>query len=81
MTKIIVSVKDAKVGFGPVTEALSKEVAYREFANVANTNAIMKANSNDFALYKLGTIDSDTGIIIPEMELIVDASDCIRKAS
>lgn len=76
----IYSIQDGKVGFmNPVVE-YSDPVAMRNFSvNVADSKLMMK-HSNDFTLYKIGVMDSDTGIIEPCIppEIICSASSILR---
>lgn len=50
--------------FGPVFESINAETAARSF--VLMMQKVDKAFRKEYSLYKLGTIDSITGVIIPE---------------
>lgn len=64
MTFGIYSIRDAKTGFmTPVCE-VSDEVAIRNFSHTVQvSDGLLQTHPGDFDFYKLGTFDSDTGMI------------------
>ncbi len=75
----IFCLKDARVGWLNPTFEQNENVAYRNFAHaVQNSDSILHSHAKDFSLYKIGTFDSDSGLInscIPEF--IVGGDDLV----
>lgn len=75
MKKLVFSVKDNKVGFGEPFTAPSEGLAIRSFGEQAsNTDTPLTKYPEDFELYKIGEIDTETGEIKNELKLIATAS-------
>lgn len=68
MIKILYSVRDELNDFGSVFAAPSDGFARRDFASAVNNPgpSAVSFSPKDFGLYRLGTFDSDTGLIKPE---------------
>ena len=68
MIKILYSVRDDLNDFGSVFTAPSDGFAKRDFASAVNNPgpSAVAYSPKDFGLYKLGTFDSETGIVKPE---------------
>lgn len=63
----IYAIRDVKVGFLTPTVEQNERVAIRNFSHaVANSQSVLSSYAKDFALYRLGTYDNDTGAIVPE---------------
>lgn len=77
----IYAVRDVKVGFQSITVQPNDPVAARSFeSTVINSDSILFTHAQDFALYRIGTWDSDTGLIEPENlpVLILEAASCLK---
>lgn len=71
----IYSYRDIKSGFGSPVVDQSDVTAIRGFSYAINgSNGIMNFSPSDFDLYKIGTFDSDTGVIVPETVPILIAN-------
>lgn len=74
----VYAIRDYKAGFlSPIIEQ-SEAVAIRNFENAcSNKDTMIYKFPNDFALYALGTYDTDKGLLQPDatITLIVSASD------
>lgn len=82
MKKGLYCIRDVLVGFSQPFEAQHEPVAIRSFAQVANdSGSYVNTNPKDFALYHVGTIDSDTGEITPVVPVrhVVEAVDLIEQ--
>lgn len=68
MKKILYSVRDDLNDFGSVFVAPSDGFAKRDFASAVNNPgpSAVAFSPKDFALYRLGTFDSETGLIQSE---------------
>lgn len=81
MTFGIYAIRDVKVGFQSITVQPNDPVAARSFeSTVINSDSILFTHAQDFALYRIGTWDSDTGRIQPEdlPVLILEATNCLQ---
>lgn len=69
MIKTIYAVKDDLNDFGSLFTAPSDGFAKRDFASAVNNPgpSAVSFSPRDFGLYKLGTFDSDTGLVKPEL--------------
>lgn len=68
----IYCVRDVKSGFQTPTAQVNDAVAVRGFASaVINSDSVLFTHASDFALYKVGEFDSDSGRITP-LELPVE---------
>lgn len=70
MKRILVSVQDRKSEqFGPVLGYMNDADAIRAFIDAVNTpreDSMVYLHPDDFDIFRIGTMDSDTGILIPE---------------
>lgn len=76
----IYSIHDAHVGFmAPVTD-MNDATAMRNFSVQVNTNETIKRHSLEFTLYRIGSFDSDSGLIEAEIppELVANASSLLE---
>lgn len=81
MTFGVYSIRDIKSGFLTPTVEMNDAIALRNFAHaVQNSDSILFTHFKDFALYKIGTFDSDTGLLAPLdlVQLVGEASDCLK---
>lgn len=79
----IYSVKDAKVGFTGLSIEKSQLPILRQLEMIVNgsdENSMIAKFPNDFALYELGTIDTDTGAISPSVKFVAEMSS-LKKSS
>ena len=76
------AIKDAKSTFMPCTVDVNDATAIRNFENaVRQVNSILSSHPNDFALFKVGEYDNESGVIspvFPPMQLC-DAAQCLVK--
>lgn len=71
----VYSVKDEFSGFGQIFIQVNDACAVRDFSNQVNDNrSLFAKNPNDFALYKIGEFDSDTGSFVPGLNICVRAN-------
>lgn len=65
MTYNVYAIKDNKAGFlSPLVDA-NDDTAKRNFEHaIANPDSMYFTHANDFDLYKLGTFDTDSGLIV-----------------
>lgn len=78
----IYAIKDAKSTFMPCTVDVNDATAIRNFENaVRQVNSILCSHPNDFALFKLGEYDNESGVISPLFppKLLCDAAQCLVK--
>ena len=76
MIKNLYSMKDVKVGFGIPFCSHSDATAIRELkvaVNAPKGSTLIADCPQDYELWKVGTIDTDTGIITPTVEFIQTA--------
>lgn len=60
------AIRDAKVGFLSITVEQNDAVALRNFEHAKlNTQSLMFSHPADYELFRLGTYDSETGMIEP----------------
>lgn len=77
----VYAIRDVKVGFQSITVQPNDPVAARSFeSTVINSDSILFTHAADFALYRIGTWDSDTGHIDPEEMpvLVLEAVSCLK---
>lgn len=73
---LIFAIKDVKVGFMSPFIRQNKELAIRDFKDAlgdSNPNNILKSHPEDFELWKIGTYNLETGIIVSELEHLFSA--------
>lgn len=79
----IYCVRDVKSGFQTPTAQVNDAVAVRGFASaVLNSDSVLFTHASDFALYKVGEFDADTGRITPldlPVELMQASDVLLRK--
>lgn len=76
MKYLIVSLRDAKTGFGIPQTEVNEQTALRNFEYAFNKKGtLVYEHAADYSLYKVGEYDTETGVLsgctVPE--LIVDA--------
>ncbi|UPW41010.1 nonstructural protein [Sigmofec virus UA08Rod_5764] len=58
--------RDVKTGFMTPTVDINDQSAVRNFYHaVGNSEGVLYSFSQDFSLYKIGEMDSDSGLITP----------------
>lgn len=63
----IYAIRDVKAGFLSPTFESADAIAIRNFSHaVINSSDVLKTFAGDFSLYRLGTYDTDSGVIAPE---------------
>ena len=72
MIKGLYCVRDYKVGYTAVITDENDAVALRAFKLALTPDTIMYNNPKDFALFKVGEFDTDTGIITPCEPTLID---------
>lgn len=77
----VVAIRDSKVGFLTPAFEQNEETAIRNFSHaVVNSDSILLSYCKDFALYRIGTYDNDSGLITPEPIPVhlYEAADAVR---
>lgn len=78
----IYAIKDAKTAFMPCTVDYNNDSAIRNFEHaVKQPDSLMASHPGDYALYRLGVYDTETGMItVDDLPVqIADASVILRK--
>lgn len=77
----IYAIKDVYTGYLNPTFEGNDSVARRNFEHaVCRADSLLYSHPNDYDLYRIGTFDSETGVIISCVpELIVGASSIVSK--
>lgn len=76
------AIKDAKSTFMPCTVDVNDATAIRNFEHaVCQKDSILASHPNDFALFKVGEYDNESGVISPVFPpmLLCDAAQCLVK--
>lgn len=76
------AIKDAKSTFMPCTVDVNDATAIRNFEHaVRQHDSILASHPNDFALFKVGEYDNESGHVSPLIPLLhlCDASQCLVK--
>lgn len=77
----VYAIRDVKTGFMTPTFDQNDQTAIRNFSHaVVNSDTILSSFCKDFSLYRLGSFDSDSGLLTRE-ELPVhlyEAADALR---
>lgn len=76
------AIKDAKTGYMPVNVDFNDASAMRNFEHaVQNPDSLLRSHPNDYALFRVGNWDNDTGEIVPEFPpvQIADAASLVTK--
>lgn len=77
----VYSIRDVKSGFLTPTVEINDDVACRNFSHAIQTgDSVFRTHARDFALYRIGTFDVETGYIGNEglPILVLEASDVVR---
>lgn len=76
----VYAMRDVKVGFLTPSVDVNDESAIRNFTHaVVNSDSILFSHAKDFALYRIGTYDSDVGTLDPQMPVhLFEATDAVR---
>lgn len=76
----IYSIRDAKVGFMTPTIDANDASAARNFEHaVMNSASLMNSHPGDYALYRIGEFDSDSGAVTGCMpEHVIDAVGVVK---
>lgn len=65
-------VKDRKAAFGQPFHEINDAVAMRRFHNSClQADSEMKNFGSDFELYRIGTYETDTGVLTPEEKVLL----------
>lgn len=75
------AIKDAKTGFMTPTVDQNDASALRNFEHAVNQpDSLLNSHSNDFALCKLASFDTDSGVcdVLPVPFVVADASEVLR---
>lgn len=78
----IYSIRDIRTGFLNIAIDVNNSSAERNFRHACkNPDSLMHSHSSDYALFKIGEFDSDTGIIEETcpIDLIVSADQFKRE--
>lgn len=81
MNFVVVSIRDVKTGFMTPQFEINEQSAIRNFCHaVVNSDSVLASYCKDFALYRLGYFDSDSGKFVPEdlPVLLYEATDALR---
>lgn len=63
----VYSMRDSKTGFMSVTLDQNDDAAARNFSHaVLTSDGILRTHAEDFSLYRLGSFDTDSGLLSPE---------------
>lgn len=74
------SIKDLKTGYLPVNTDHNDESAIRNFEHACkNTDSLFFTHPADYQLFKLGTLNSETGEIIYDPKFLCDAPQIIKE--
>lgn len=72
----IYSVRDLKASFGDVMMDVNDAVAMRNFqVACSRENTPLHVKGSDFELYRVGSFDTETGVITPEDKTLI----CVGK--
>lgn len=63
----VYSYKDEMIGFGTPTLNINDNVAMRDFREAMKNNA----HAGDYALYKIGMYDTDTGVLTSDITFLL----------
>lgn len=78
----IYAIKDAKTSFMPCTVDYNNDSAIRNFEHAVKTpDSLMASHPGDYAFYRLGIYDTESGMItVDELPVqIADAASIVRK--
>lgn len=80
----IYSIRDCKSGFLTPTCEINDEIAVRNFQHaVLSSESILQSFSKDFSLFKLASLDTDSGQVVPIWPVVhlAEASDALLAAA
>lgn len=71
----VYSIKDVKEGFQAPYTRVNDKIAIRDFLNVARSPEPNKVTMNpeDFELWRIGTMETETGVISSGVEFLASA--------
>lgn len=75
-------VRDLKAGFQTPVIQVNDDVAVRGFASVVSKgDSLMSDHPGDFALFRIGDFDADTGKLVPLdlLRLLAEARDYVKE--
>lgn len=78
----VYAIKDAKTSFMPCNVDYNDASAIRNFEHaVMAPDSLMRSHPADYTLYRLGSYNTESGIIVSEADLqqIADAASVVRK--
>lgn len=78
----VYAIKDAKTSFMPCNVDYNDASAIRNFEHaVMAPDSLMRSHPADYTLYRLGSYNTDSGIIVSEADpqQIADAASVVRK--
>nr|CAI9750268.1 DNA binding protein [Microvirus sp.] len=78
----VYAIKDAKTSFMPCNVDFNDASAIRNFEHaVLVPDSLMRSHAADYTLYRLGSYNTETGIIVSEADpqQIADAASVVRK--
>ena len=74
----IYALKDNKIGFVEVFIKNNDAVCIRDFQTACqNQNSPLAKHPDDFAMYKVGEMDIETGKLKEETRKLIDARECV----
>lgn len=77
----VYAIRDVHTGFMTPTVDVNDQAAIRNFSHaVINSDTVLFSHAKDFALYRLASFDSDSGLFVPEAlpQHLYEAADAIR---
>ncbi|UPW41663.1 nonstructural protein [Peromfec virus RodF8_28] len=81
MTYNLYSMRDAKTGFMTPTIEVNDDAARRAFVHaIWNSDGILHSFCEDFSLYRIGTFNSNSAVISPELVPVhvMDGAEALR---
>ena len=75
------AIKDAKSTYMPCNADMNDACAIRNFEHaVRQPDSLLRSHPNDYALYRVGTYDNETGVIVAESPVqLCDAAQCLKE--
>ncbi|WGL31333.1 nonstructural protein [Dipodfec virus UOA04_Rod_939] len=76
----VYAMRDVKVGFLTPSVDVNDQTAVRNFVHaVVNSESVLYSHAKDFALYRIGSYDSDMGTLEPQLpQHLYEATDAVR---
>lgn len=78
----VYSIRDELTGYMNITLDVNDNTAIRNFKHAVNSKDLLfNTNPKDYTLYKIGTFETDNGILIPltPIEYIVNGTSIIEE--